>query len=459
MLPSEYTSWKAKQQSNSFKDVRRPSTTINADGCVVQKGFLIPSRTSSFDSRSATSSPALEDQGTPATPIPSPSIGFRRPCLSFSSAHEIGGSSDLNPSPHDSLDKDAEQVAGGRFVRERSQTWQTAPSSCPEFPETTGLLDSEDLLAISCKSESVYDLRITGEYFARRSQTMKQFGIREVDIDRLRRDQRKGPAVNNQARRPFRPISAGKKKELRAEKHTNKILKSGLKALFEGEGKSAVASDDEEDKAKCTSTRGRIVAQRKSSSYAMRRARKDELAAERIQQQRQQEQQEDHSELTARVRFLKICSSNQSESAIDSGDEDDDDGTPPDKDQIGRALSLTQDHKSINAQISGPECEVTERTRTQSVCFELDTAALRPNKEMHDTPMETPREIRSFDRLSPIPKRDLRPSRSQPHPVKGVLKKSGSVPRSAGNSPPKHVVTTVRCSSTPAIRSHAEVSA
>ena len=301
MLPSEYPSWRAKQQSNSFKDVRRPSTTINADGCVVQKGFLIPSRSSSFDSRSATSSPALEDPGTPATPIPSPSIGFRRPCLSFSSAHEVGGSNDLNPSPHDSLDKDGEQVAGGRSVRERRQTWQTAPSSCPEFPDTTGLLDSEDLLAISCKSESVYDLRITGEYFARRSQTMKQFGIREVDIDRLRRDQRNGPVVNNQARRPFRPMSVGNKKELRAEKRTSKILKSGLKALFEGEGESAVASDHEEDKAKCTSTRGRIVAQRKNSSYAMRRARKDELAAERIQQQRRQKQQEDHSELTARV--------------------------------------------------------------------------------------------------------------------------------------------------------------
>lgn len=461
MWASEYTSWKSKQQSNSLKDARRPSTTIDANGCVVQKGFLIPSPTSSFDSRSGTSSPALEDPGTPATPIPSPPIGFRRPCFSFSSAHEVGGSNDLNPSPQDSLSKDGERVAGGRPILKRSQTWQTDPSSCPEFPGTTGLLDSEDLQAISCKSESVYDLKVTGEYFARRSQTMKKFGIREVDLDQLRRDQRKGPAVNSQAREPFKPLRIGKKRELRAEKKSKKIRTSELRAHIEGEGENAIASDDEEDNGECTFTRGRIAAQRKGSSYAMRRARSDKLAAERSQQQQQQQLNAlmgDDSTLAARVRFLKICSSDQVESAIGSDDEEDD-GVSPGKDQISRALSLAIEHKSINKRLPAPACEATERTRGQSVCFKVDTAASQADREMHDTLLETPREIKSFDRLSPIPKRDLRPSRSQPNPVKGVLKKSGSVPKPAGNSPPKHVVTTVRCSSTPATRSRAEVPA
>ncbi|CAK3986355.1 Hypothetical predicted protein [Lecanosticta acicola] len=436
MPPLEQIIWEAKHRPTSLKHARHPSTTIDANGCVVQKGFIIPSRTSSFDSRISTGSSAIaEDPGTPASPMEQAPPGFNRPTGSLVDAPELEVLRRSSASPQRSWGYySGSKIYGDRPLLDRRQTWQAEPSS---------RWADADLADPACKFRTAHVPRSQLSFHP--LETRKgQSAMRRVKSEQVHIQHLKG--------------------RYKSQKHlTDKVPRVvqkkdvGIVAQEDAENAIASDSDDDEDDDDGALTMGGIAAQRKRADYATRRARSDELAAVRVQQQQQQQQTHERaSQLTQQLQVLKICSPGQAESAIESDDEDDAEALPS-GDPIKAALNLAQDHKPLNTNIAEVPHELEDQPRKPCVCFEIEPPATDSRvRGLEDgvTTLETPREIKCFDRLSLVPTRPLRPSKSQPNPTKGVLKKQNAS-KSAGNSPPKHVVTAVRRSSTKDMVTHA----
>lgn len=131
MAPTEQIIWEAKQRPSSLKGSRRSSTTIDASGCKVVRGFLLPSRSSSRSSGASTHE--IEVPGLLASPIEAASPGFFRPTGSLYHAPEMAI---LRSDSESSLHKPSDRATflrppqlGGRsqtFHGRRASSWYDA---------------------------------------------------------------------------------------------------------------------------------------------------------------------------------------------------------------------------------------------------------------------------------------------------------------------------------------------
>lgn len=139
MPPTEQIIWEAKHKPGSLKGCRRSSTAVDATGCKITIGFILPSRPSSRSSSASSSD--TQSPGTPASPLEEAIPGFFRPTGSLYHAPEMAV---LRSHSDSSLHRPSETGAlhrppqlGGRsntFNGRRASCWRDEGSSTTIIP-------------------------------------------------------------------------------------------------------------------------------------------------------------------------------------------------------------------------------------------------------------------------------------------------------------------------------------
>jgi hypothetical protein len=198
---------------------------------------------------------------------------------------------------------------------------------------------------------------------------------------------------------------------------------------------------------------GGITALRNKPDYATRRRLADERAA---QMNRGPLEVQQLDMLAVRLaQKLEVVSASQAEDAIasDSEDDEDDDYSYQGDRKMSAALELARYHRDCNSitvtvenspsKYGGPSAFTTaaiENSPTKSSVW-TSWLSVKTIPRLQDTTTAdevTPVEIKSFDMDARLGTGSLRPSRAQPKPIKGVLKKTDRMP-----SPTRRVKTQI----------------
>lgn len=411
---------------------RRPSTVVNEDGCIVQRGFLVPNRTSPSHPRTARPPPATYW----------PIQGFPRPTGSLFDAPELRVLARKHPESLHRPTKsagDLEHMANPNSkpsMGERRQTWQ---SGAPSTRWT-----DEELAGVTCKPSSTYHAHTHAPGLAtgRRDRIVHMHRTPNVqgDLHALEHDQSRKDSTTRQSK------SHEKKKNEAA-------TKQDIRLVSQADAEDAIASDSEDDDNVLADAehQQRLAAQRKRTSYAERREIQDEKAAQEYNRGVAKYDARSEQQVPQRVR---LTTTDQHESAIESDSEDEDE-------QVTTALRTATIHRYHNQIATSQGAagfqikdEITQSPRkgsdhraslTVKITSEPVATLAIPGKNAKGG--VTPREVKSFEVDAPQKCHNLRPSKSRPRPTKGVLKKTDSTSSSSSSSnesPTKHVKTVKR---------------
>lgn len=409
---------------------RRPSIVVNKDGCIVQRGFLIPNRTSSSH---------------PRTPRPCPRTykpiqGFPRPTGSLFDAPELRALAKKHPeSLHRSTKSagDLEHMATSNSkppMGERRQTWQSGATST-RWTE-------DELAEIKCKPSSTFHAHkdAPGLATGRQDRTTHVHRAPNVhgDLSALGKEQPRKDST-------MRQIHSHENKK------SDTVTKQDIKVVSQADAEDALASDsddDEDDVFADAELKQRLATRQKRVNYAERRSIQDERAVKEFN--RRVAEYDARSEQQVRQR-VRLTTTDQHESAFESnGDDEDEEVT-----SALRTATIYRYHNQFSTSqgVAGSRIEddTTQSPRKRSnnraslnVKITSESALAIPGNDTKGG--VTPREVRSFEVDAPQKCRNLRPSKSRPSPAKGVLKKtdSPSPSSSSGESPTKHVKTVKR---------------
>lgn len=489
MPTTEQVFYEARARPNSTVLDRRPSIVIDESGCVIQRGFMIPSRSSSQSSLARTpTNSSIATDGTPASPIECPRPGYARPTGSLYDAPEFAA---LRTKSASSLCPPSEHLGGGGAGHpgrlERRQTWQL--KSARSSSNASSRWNDDDLEDTKCKTASatysskkhlaapvaVPLQRPAVPYQARAMSRLKN----AVHARRTKSEQvdHKDVAQKKNHQTQLERTKTDEKNESDVQKNSHVTL------VAKADAEDAIASDDDgepEDGIYADIPgllKSGIAAQRCRPSYATRRAISDAKAEEmklnddaplvmlKPRTYGPAPSHADDPKAKSSQQLQMVCGS-QAEDAIASDDDDDDDDEYY-KNKMNVALGLAQLHRSRNsitvkidepaekgregpntAEAKVPDAanpvvkeSLVESTHKRKTSAGLLTVKIvqagetQPTKAgassdnvESETPVETPIEVKSFKKGSQISARELPPSREQRTPPKGVLKKDGSPP-------------------------------
>ncbi|KAI5369291.1 hypothetical protein Slin15195_G001670 [Septoria linicola] len=462
---------------SSSTDSRASSTTIDDNGCIITRGFVVPSRSSSQSSLARSTTSSLDTSSTPLSPTETPSPGYCRPSA-FSHAHDSG----LRPNSSltSLLRATGIPTTSNRPGLTHRETWQ---SNSP-LSYCSSRWDDDDLETTTCRAADVFPVppaaasRYTQARRTRRSQTTKSMG----HIKRSRSEQtnlHRMAIIDNKA--PSAPAQGATEIYRAAGQQTSGVTISSEHA------DNAIESDSDEDDFLSSSAQSRCIAAKYNRlDYATRRAATDERNAALMQlAQHISTPDELYSVLptpipdasTAEINLFKVSqklelmSASLADNAIAS-DSEDDDYTCKGYPETTAALRQAAIHRAHNVAIANvddddalrrPELQkramsaaaLTVRVTEPNLSSEKTsphkrnssagtlTVRLVPPKPTHlfadnVDGVETSFEAKTYEKGSILAIRSLRPSKTRPKPVRGVLKKSGS--------PPSTAVSTADCS-------------
>lgn len=422
----------SRVESRGKMPERRPSIVVNEDGCIVQRGFFIPNRTSPSHPRTARTACATYK----------PIRGFPRPTGSLFDAPELRILAKKHPESLHRPTKsagDLEHMAhcdSKPFMGERRQTWQ----SCTTSIRWT----NEELAGVMCKPSSTHQAHHNAPFLAmgRRDRTMQMHRTPNVQVD-----------LHTLGKDQSRKDSTTRQRNSHDKRKSEVTTKEDITLVPQADAEDAIASDsdaDDDDVLTDAELKQRSAAQRKRPGYAERRSKQDERAAEELNRRVAEYDARPEQQAPLRVRLTRT---DQHESAIESDSEEEDE-------QVTSALrtaTVHRYHNQIEASQGAAGSQIEDAV-TQSPCKRSDNRASL-NVKITSEPVATlaitgnnakggvtPRVVKSFEVDAPQRCGNLRPSSSRPRPAKGVLKKtdSPSSSSSSSGSPTKHVKTVKR---------------
>ncbi|KAF2173226.1 hypothetical protein M409DRAFT_49701 [Zasmidium cellare ATCC 36951] len=407
---------------------RRPSTVVDSNGCIIQRGFLIPNRMSHSHSQTA----------RPSVSTYKPIMGFPRPTGALFDSWELRHIREHHPS---SLCRPTK--SSGELERvtnrdkkpglgERRRTWQGG-AACSTWT-------ADELAGVTCKpSQTNLNRKPPSEI---------------LHLDQTRHMRRAHTVQGNlHAHGDQQPRKDSTMRQVQAHEGKKSMTpaKEDIKLVLVADVEDAIASDSEDDEVSSdASSKFRQLAQQKRLSYAERRSRQDERAAEESDRCVAAYDAKQEQEV---LQPIKLRTSDHHESAIESDSEDEDDGIA---NALKTATLLRARNQIATSQgaaergLGTDDVEGSHKGGEHRASLSVKIASDPSNnltvpntKNKGDV---TPREVKSFDVGAPLPCRKLRPSASRPKPNKGVLKKSGSYSSSSSSSEgsSKHVKTVKR---------------
>ncbi|KAK4635828.1 hypothetical protein CLAFUW4_02045 [Fulvia fulva] len=409
MPPLENIIWEAKLKPGTLRDTRRPSTTVDESGCIITRGFLIPSRSSSIDSLARSSTSSLETVGTPASPVDEAPPGFLKPTGGLSDAPELQALQSRSPEalcrPSKS-DGNLTTYAGRPQLGERRRTWQidsVASSASRLRRGSSSRWHDDELAEVSCQPTPPEGYRaglgILAQSRARFVATKQTKGhIKRVKSAHVKLNQLNFQDVKSKQRQKKTPAANNKGPTMEQASTSDAAIASDSEDDFLSDGEEHASN---------------IVCAR--PNYAERRARADNNAPSRAYQSLAQ-----HEEIFQ----PNILTHSPSENAIESDDEDDNIAACKSDRKISTRLSLAQIHCAQNAVAAKWTPEQLPKRRKSPLSVSIAPTALTELTAAGGSPGHgsTPAEVTRFEPDGFVANRELRPSRTQPRPAKGVLK-------------------------------------
>ncbi|PIB02610.1 hypothetical protein CB0940_00373 [Cercospora beticola] len=477
-----------KTRCSGSSDSRRSSTTVDENGCIITRGFVIPSRSSSQSSLARSTTSSFEIPSTPLSPMEPPTPGFARPKPIESALRTSTSAISLSRAVHG-------VTLSSRPEPERRQTWQSMGSSSA----SNSRWNDDDLLATTCSSQSGQNFQVPqGPQVVApaRTKTKRSRPPPPKTTTNFRRVRSEQSNLQQLVAR-----ESGKERSKSTHVALDRYDKKAhnepaVKIVAPEQADDAIASDSEDDNIASDGLLRSMTIRRNRLGYATRRAMTDEKNAALMQQVQLAptpanlysaidtpiaDASDAGADLVKVSQKLELVSASLADNAIAS-DSEDDDYTCKGDPKMTAALRQAALHRERNVAIhvshdglhDEPALELQKRSMSDAAVavrlaepssnsphkrnFSTGSATVRllpPNASVSKSSdvddLETPIEVKTYDTSSALAMRSLRPSRTRPKPAKGVLKKSGSPPSTGASttecSPTKKVQTRNRSGS------------
>ncbi|KAF2214743.1 hypothetical protein CERZMDRAFT_95135 [Cercospora zeae-maydis SCOH1-5] len=469
-------------------DSRRSSTTIDENGCIIIRGFVIPSRSSSQSSLARSTNSSFDTPSTPLSPMEPPPPAFARPKPVESSLRTSSSASSLSRAIQG-------MALSGRPELERRQTWQSVGTSSL----SNSRWNDDDLVATTCRAQPGQDSRVSQGPPAVASVRTKAKRSRPPPPKPMSNFRRIRSEQSNLQQLVTRDIGKNRSKSTHvgANRHDkNARNEPAIQIVGPEQADDAIASDSEDDEIASDGLLRSMTIRRNRLDYATRRAMTDDKNAALMQQAQLAATPVDlcsaiptpipdasdaGADLVKVSQKLELVSASLADNAIASDSEDDDytcKGDPKTTAALRQAALHRERNIAIHVPNDGshdePAQELQKRSMSDAaVAVRLaEPGSSSPHKRNFSTgsptvrlvaptastsksdradELETPVEVKTYDTASALSIRSLRPSKTRPKPAKGVLKKSGSPPSTGPSttecSPTKKVQTRVRSGS------------
>ncbi|KAM3418733.1 hypothetical protein BST61_g4707 [Cercospora zeina] len=469
-------------------DSRRSSTTIDENGCIIIRGFVIPSRSSSQSSLARSTNSSFDTPSTPLSPMDPPPPGFARPKLAESALRTSSSASSLSRAIQS-------MSLSGRPDLERRQPWQSVGTSSL----SNSRLNDGDLEATTCRAQSAQNCPVpqgppvVAPVSAKAKRSRPHQSRPATNFRRIRSEQ------CNLQQLVVRDSGKNRSKSthVAAVRHGKDARNEpAIQIVTPEQADDAIASDSEDDEIASDGLLRSMTIRRSRLDYATRRAMTDDKNAALMQQAQLAATPVDlysaiptpipdasdaGADLIKVSQKLELVSASLADNAIASDSEDDDytcKGDPKTTAALRQAALHRERNIAIHVTNDGSHDEPAQELQKRSMSdaavtvrhsepcsnsprkrnFSTGSATVKlvpptasASKSDPADELETPIEVKTYDTASALSIRSLRPSKTRPKPAKGVLKKSGSPPSTGASttecSPTKKVQTRVRSGS------------